>query len=133
MDNIRAVRNDSIAPGIGLITFPQLKLLRVLTRQFPDGARLKELAGELRLTPGTVSTGIENLVRQGLLQRSADPADRRAVVIRLTDKGSRCRDAHFRFRNTVMDELLRDIPPEELDAFIAVLEKLNAGLRTRCR
>ena len=32
-----------------------------------------------------------------------------------------------------MDELLRDIPPEELDAFIAVQEKLNAGLRTRCR
>ena len=52
VDNIRAVRNDSIVPGIGLITFPQLKLLRVLTRQFPDGARLKELAGELRLTPG---------------------------------------------------------------------------------
>ena len=26
-----------------------------------------------------------------------------------------------------------DIPPEELDAFTAVPEKLNAGLRTRCR
>ena len=128
IDHIRAIRNDLVDPAVGHVTFPQLKVLRVLAAH-PDGMKLKELAGELKLTPGTVSTAITLMVRQGLLERSPDPVDRRAVAIRLTERGRCCRDAHFRFWHTVMGGVLREIPPEDRQTFIDVLEKINGGLQ----
>jgi DNA-binding MarR family transcriptional regulator len=45
------------------------------------------LAGALELDVSTLSRTVEGLVRAGLVERSADPADRRAVRLRLTAAG----------------------------------------------
>jgi len=48
---------------------------------------IKELAARLGLDKSTLSRTVENLVSEGLAERSASQADRRTVEIRLTDKG----------------------------------------------
>ncbi len=130
VDSIRAVRNNSLGKEVLPVTFPQLKLLRVLAKQ-PEGIRQKELAAALKLTPGTVSVSIELMVKQGLLQRAPAPGDRRAVMIHLAPAGRRCLQLHIDFWNAMMKELLEDIPDAEQDTFIAVFEKINAGLREK--
>ncbi|MBS4031957.1 MAG: MarR family transcriptional regulator [Clostridiales bacterium] len=48
---------------------------------------LTELAALLNLDNSTMSRAINTLVEQGLVQRDADPTDRRYVIIKLTQKG----------------------------------------------
>jgi DNA-binding MarR family transcriptional regulator len=48
-----------------------------------------ELADDLGVRPPTATGMTERLVRQGLIERSGDPADRRIVRIMLTEQGRR--------------------------------------------
>jgi DNA-binding MarR family transcriptional regulator len=48
-----------------------------------------QLAVQLGLTTGSVTTMLDRLERLGYATRSADPADRRKVVIRITSKAAK--------------------------------------------
>ncbi|GAA3795365.1 MarR family winged helix-turn-helix transcriptional regulator [Micrococcus endophyticus] len=51
------------------------------------GVRLRDLAERLRIAPRSATDVVDQLESRGLVERAADPADRRAVRIRLTDAG----------------------------------------------
>jgi DNA-binding MarR family transcriptional regulator len=64
--------------------------LRVLARLYagpPPKALTSELARELDISGPTVSDALAALRRKGLVERSADPADRRRQLLRLTASG----------------------------------------------
>jgi DNA-binding MarR family transcriptional regulator len=52
-----------------------------------DGMRLTELASLAGLTKQSVGEIVDDLAKLGYLERYPDPTDRRAKLIRLTDKG----------------------------------------------
>ena len=88
----------------------QVELLQRLAEE-PD-LRVGDLAARHRLATNTVSNLVQQLVTAGLVERTPDPADRRAVTVRLTDDGSaRLRDwaaAHERRLSAALDGLSRD-------------------------
>jgi DNA-binding MarR family transcriptional regulator len=45
------------------------------------------LATQLELSSGAMTSRLDGLEKDGLIKRTADPGDRRSVVIELTDKG----------------------------------------------
>lgn len=49
----------------------------------------RDLARRLLISSGTVTTMVDRLERAGLVKRSANPDDRRSLLIGLTDKGRR--------------------------------------------
>lgn len=53
------------------------------------GLKVSEISGMLRVSLPTVTQTVNLLVARGLLERSSDPDDRRAVRIRLTEAGQR--------------------------------------------
>lgn len=57
--------------------------------------RTKELAETVGVDPSTASRQVDELVRLGHVERSADPDDGRAIVLTATDKG---RETHRRMR-----------------------------------
>ena len=64
--------------------------MRVLARLYagpPPQALTSELARELGVSDPTVSDALAALRRKGLVERSVDPADRGAEVLRLTASG----------------------------------------------
>ncbi|MGN6606579.1 MAG: MarR family winged helix-turn-helix transcriptional regulator [Jatrophihabitans sp.] len=63
----------------------QVELLQRLADE--PGLRLGDLAARHRLAANTVSTLVQQMVQGGLVERGADPADRRATVLTLTDAG----------------------------------------------
>ena len=65
----------------------QARALRVVSSR--DGVRLSALAEALRIAPRSATEVADGLQERGLVQRETDPADRRAVVLRLTDAGRR--------------------------------------------
>ncbi|MEJ5867073.1 MarR family transcriptional regulator [Pseudokineococcus sp. 5B2Z-1] len=52
-----------------------------------EGLRVSDLAAALRIAPRSATEVADGLQAAGLVVRAADPADRRAVVLRATDAG----------------------------------------------
>ena len=65
----------------------QARALRVVCSR--DGVRLSELAEALHIAPRSATEVADGLQERGLLERAADPGDRRAVVLRPTPAGRR--------------------------------------------
>ena len=53
----------------------------------PQGSRLTEIARRAGLTKPTVLAAVDDLERLGYAERVPDPGDRRAKLVRLTDRG----------------------------------------------
>ncbi len=67
-------------------TLPRFDLLAQLER-VEDGLLLGELSRRMMVSNGNVTGLVERLVQAGLIERNVSEADRRAVRVRLTDKG----------------------------------------------
>ena len=52
-----------------------------------------ELAAELELSSGAMTTRLDRLEEAGLIRRLPDPDDRRGVVVEMTDEGRKAFDA----------------------------------------
>ncbi len=69
-------------------TLPRFDLMAQLER-VPQGLRMGELSRRMMVTGGNVTGITDQLVRDGLVVRDADPADRRSFRVRLTEEGRR--------------------------------------------
>lgn len=87
--------------------------------------RMKELAEKLAITTGTLTVQVDKLVTAELIERCPHPQDRRAIVVRLTDKGNFLHEQHNQLHLNLVHELTRDIDPAEGKVLIQCLEKMN--------
>ena len=69
-------------------TLPRFDLMAQLERH-PEGLKMNELSRLLMVTGGNVTAIVDQLEKEGLVERLDEPADRRAFRIRLTRAGDR--------------------------------------------
>ena len=69
-------------------TLPRFDLMAQLDRA-PDGLKMGELSRRMMVTGGNVTGITDGLEADGLVERSADASDRRALRVRLTPAGRR--------------------------------------------
>jgi len=97
---------------------------------------LKDLAARLGLDTSTLSRTVESLVQDGLVERTASTRDRRAAVIRLSEKGHAARNRINATWNRICREVFQGIPREKHDQLIEsvsiVAELLTGCCRDRC-
>jgi DNA-binding MarR family transcriptional regulator len=86
------------------------------------------LAAELVLTTGAMTHRVDTLVQAGLVQRFADPADRRSSLVGLTEQGkdaaARAMAAHLAGEAALLDSLA----PADRRALGALLARLLTGI-----
>jgi DNA-binding MarR family transcriptional regulator len=68
--------------------FKVLATIHKVTSEKQTDMKVSEISQELQVTPPTVTQIINTLEKDGLVQRTIDPADRRAVKIKLTPTGT---------------------------------------------
>ncbi|MFC5995599.1 MarR family winged helix-turn-helix transcriptional regulator [Pseudonocardia hispaniensis] len=78
------VNEAATAAGFGDTTPAQL---RIFQRIAPEGSRLTDLAEQAQVTKQTAGILVDQLERLGYVERTADPHDRRARLIRITERG----------------------------------------------
>lgn len=71
-----------------------------------DDVRLTELADRLGIDPPGVTRKVQQLEREHLVERGADPADARATRLRLTPAGTRAITLLLDARRVWLEELL---------------------------
>ena len=102
----------------------QRQLLDAVAAQEP--ATLNQVAAEVKRGAPAISRAIDALVRAGLVERQADPANRRRLALRLTDAGREAR-AHPPAANTGLEGRLGRLATSELRALergLEILERL---------
>jgi DNA-binding MarR family transcriptional regulator len=93
---LRETSHEALAPWD--ITPSAFRALRVLGRH--EAMRLSELSEHLRIAPRSVTEVADTLESRGLAERRPDPADRRATLVGLTERGSCVLDAIRAARGT---------------------------------
>ncbi|MEU6149852.1 MarR family transcriptional regulator [Actinosynnema sp. NPDC047251] len=86
-------------------------------------ARSSALAEAVFSDPSTVSRQVATLVKEGWVERRADPDDGRASVLAVTDAGRRLLEERRLMRNQSIARMLADWPEEDLGAFIDYFER----------
>jgi DNA-binding MarR family transcriptional regulator len=102
-------------------------------RAAPGGRlRLRELERTVLLTQSGVSRLVDRLARHGLLDRCADPGDRRAVLVGLSAEGRRrLRRAKALAQTHVESAFLAHLDDRELACLHAALDRVVAAARDR--
>jgi DNA-binding MarR family transcriptional regulator len=101
----------------------EVELLRVVETQ--PGIGVAAAARELHLAGNSVSTLVNRLVDAGLLGRETDPADRRAVRLRLTPDAVHRLTAWRQARSELVGRALADLAAED----VAAVERALPALR----
>lgn len=115
-------------PGEKELSFPQVRVLGTVFMSQSGSVRVKDIAEELGITPGAVSQSVDHLVARGLLERSQDPNDRRAVCITLSGYGREIHSILNGAFDMLFTHLLLDIEEEKIEIFNEVLAKMRHNL-----
>ncbi|MGH3762215.1 MarR family winged helix-turn-helix transcriptional regulator [Actinophytocola sp.] len=99
-------------------------LLKALVVQGPS--RSNELATAVHSDPSTVSRQVAALVRDGLVERRADPEDGRASVLVATDRGLALLEEQRRRLGLALARVVRQWEPEDVSQFLELLERFVA-------
>mgnify|MGYP001126464140 CR=1 FL=1 len=119
--------------------FPMLEgLLGCIRLHGQDGAvYISDLVQELHQPHPAISRTVRQMEQDGLVERFADPADRRKTLVRITPAGERARKANEQAMNDYFARIMARLTPEQLaqanavkDALLAAIEAENAAMKT---
>jgi DNA-binding MarR family transcriptional regulator len=105
-------------------TLPRFDLLAQLERH-PEGLKMNELSRLLMVTGGNVTAIVDQLEKESLVERLAEPADRRASRIRLTPAGERGFADMARAHEEWVIEMLGGLTRKEHEELLRLLAKVK--------
>ena len=90
---------------------------------------MSSIAKELSVTVGTLTIAMNSLVKKGYVVRRRGDADRRVVYISLSDRGRSAYEHHACFHREMIQSVMEELEPGELETLIRALTKLNDWFR----
>ncbi|WP_321813033.1 MULTISPECIES: MarR family transcriptional regulator [unclassified Paraburkholderia] len=109
-------------------TLPRFDLMAQLERH-PEGLRMTELSRRLMVTGGNVTGITDQLEKEGLVTRDADPEDRRSIAVRLTSEGRAAFDRMAAAHEQWVVEMFGGLSLDEKSKMHDRLGKLKQHLR----
>ena len=106
-------------------TLPRFDLMAQLERH-PEGLKMNELSRLLMVTGGNVTAIVDQLEKEGLVERLDEPDDRRAFRIRLTRSGDKSFAEMARQHEQWVVELLGGLSRREQDELLKLLAKVKS-------
>ena len=119
---------EKTAIACGLRRRGDYEVLALLRRAEPEFLTPLQVAQQLLTSQSGMTGKLDRLERQGLVQRSPDPADRRAIRLGITDAGRSLIDEAFTTCLAVYQSLLDGLTPAEVKDLDALLDKLLTRL-----
>jgi DNA-binding MarR family transcriptional regulator len=107
----------------GDLTLAQLSILLTLLEQGP--IRMTDLAAHERVRTPTTTVAIRRLEKLGLVKRSRDPSDLRAVLVDITPEGLAQHQEALAARRGHLAALLSKLGPEDLETLTKALVPLE--------
>jgi len=118
---LRETSQETLAPWD--ITPAHLRALRVLNRH--GTMRLSELSDHLHIAPRSTTDVADALESRDLVRRRADPADRRATLVEMTERGAAILEAIRAARGTDAERVFGRLSPADRADLARILRKLR--------
>jgi len=118
---LREKSAETLAPWD--ITPAHLRALRTLARH--GTMRLSELSDHLQIAPRTATEVVDALQARDLVRRRADPADRRATLVEVTEHGTGILDEIRGARGTEAGRVFGGLSPADRAELARILGKLR--------
>lgn len=107
------------------LTPGEVRLLRNIMRMDSgQGVMVSELSGVLNVSPSFITQAANKLVKQGMVDRTADPKDRRAVRLRVTEAGKDLVQDIFNEILASYGGLVEHLGEEKCEELITLLNKV---------
>lgn len=109
-----------------LVDLAQADCLEVIGAR--GSCTMSELAAELKVDASAATRTVRRLVDAGYVNRTPDPRDARAVVVTLTEEGTRLTQEINRRSIDAVLEILDEFSPDEQRQFADLLERFVKGI-----
>lgn len=96
-----------------------------------EARSMSEVAKDLKITVGTLTTAINNLVKKDYVERKRVEEDRRVVLIQLTKKGKLAYRVHDKFHKDMIRATIEGLSELEEQVLVGSLEKLNLFFKSK--
>lgn len=107
------------------LSFGDFDVINTLRRRADaDGTNPRDLARSALITSGAMTARLDRLERAGLIERTPDPADRRAVRIRLTERGDRLAEQALTAVIAADETFLAPLGRRQRDTMASALKQL---------
>jgi DNA-binding MarR family transcriptional regulator len=116
-------RGDANRATVGDLTLAQLSILVTLIDRGP--IRMTDLAAHERVRTPTTTVAIRRLEKLGLVKRSKDQTDLRAVLVDITEKGLAVHRESLANRRAALAAMLRALSDEDRATLAKALEPLE--------
>jgi DNA-binding MarR family transcriptional regulator len=100
---------------------------KVLVRLRRGPARQNVLAAEFGVSPHTITEAIDALERDGLVERQADPTDRRAKLVTMTSAGGAAFTVAAAARGRLLKQIFGALGAEDRETLFRLLATLDAA------
>lgn len=119
---------EKTAIASGLRRRGDYEVLTLLRRAEPELLTPLQVAQQLMTSQSGMTGKLDRLERQGLVERTPDREDRRAIRLGITDSGRTLVDEAFTTSLSVYQSMLEGFTPTEAKELEALLEKLLTRL-----
>ncbi len=114
------------------ITLPRFDLMAQLERE-PQGLSMSELSRRMMVTGGNVTSIVDQLEKEQLVQRQMQASDRRSYTVSLTDAGRSAFAAMALAHEGWVVELLSPLAAPQQEQLHALLGTLKSGAPTQSK
>jgi DNA-binding MarR family transcriptional regulator len=108
------------------ITLPRFDLMAQLERE-PQGLSMSELSRRMMVTGGNVTSIVDQLEKEQLVQRQMQLADRRSFTVNLTEAGRTAFAAMAQTHEAWVVELLSPLAARQQEQLHSLLGTLKSG------
>ncbi len=112
------------------ITLARFDLLAQLARA-PKGLTMGQLSKRLMVSNGNVTGLISRLEGEGLVERQVAPHDKRAQIVRLTERGDQAFSNMLPAHSAWIRQLFGNLDPDDVLRLMNLLAKLKSNLPGR--
>ena len=125
------VQKEAKRCGIEFMGGPQGQVLRFLgwREHEQELTLIKDIEQELNISKSVASNLVKRMVQNGLVELEANPSDKRAKFVRLTDKSRSQMQQVKAFFERIDNQLIEDVDEDELLIFEKVLAQLQENIK----
>ncbi|HPU63280.1 MAG TPA: MarR family transcriptional regulator [Mobilitalea sp.] len=127
-EDVIHIEENAIKTGV----FKELSITEIHTLEavgLYGSKTMSEIASDLNITMGTLTTAIDKLIKKGYVERNRSDVDRRIVNVSLTKKGKLAYRIHEKFHLDMVKTIMNNFTSQEEEVLLCALRKLNNHLK----
>lgn len=128
-NRILSIEEDSLQKEGVKLTMNEVHILEAIRNsKIPN---ISNVSKKLRITKGTLSTSIKNLINKNYIFITLDENDKRIKYLNLNDNSLKILKIHDKFHDEMIDSVIKDLNIDNNKSLIDSLRNLNNYLKER--